>query len=84
MENNVVSEVSQDLVVIFKIKQSTVRNILRSDNVTPYKSGIFNTPLLLVKSCGTYIRILGQNHWEQFVASTFFLPQHMTFIYGET
>jgi hypothetical protein len=46
MENTVVPEVSQDLVVIFKIKQSTVRNNLPSDNVTPYKSGIFKTPLI--------------------------------------
>jgi len=31
IENTVVPEVSQDLVVIFKIKQSTVRNNLPSD-----------------------------------------------------
>jgi len=84
MENTVVPDVSHDLVVIFKIKQSTIRNNIPSDNVTPYKSGIFKTPLLLIKSHDTYVRVLGQNYWEQFVASTFVLSQHMTFIYWET
>jgi hypothetical protein len=44
MENIVVSDISQDLVLIFKIKQSTVRNNLPSDKVTPCKSGTFKTP----------------------------------------